>query len=168
MLTAVLVLGTLLAICGAAVAVQFAAWFRRINSSRTGSAEEVNPDRYIPMLRLLAGYEDEPLAGPPGAGNRARIRAWLRALANDYSVLAWELRLAMAQSNEDRPDLAKALLLSRVSFAIALCRLDFRLRLLSLGLGGIEEFRTETEGLTETIRQLRGQLYRVESAVWGA
>jgi hypothetical protein len=74
----------------------------------------------------------------------------------------------MVQSNEDRPDLAKALVLSRLSFAIALCRLDLRLRLLSVGIGGVQEFRTETEGLTETIRQLRGQLYRVESAVWGA
>ncbi|HEY4088601.1 MAG TPA: hypothetical protein VGM43_21880 [Bryobacteraceae bacterium] len=167
MLTAFLALGTLLAICGAAGAVQLAVWFGRVNADRSGSAEEVNPDRYIPMLRLLAGYEDEPLAGPTGAENRARIRAWLRAFANDYSLLAAELRLAMVQSNVDRPDLAKALMLNRLSFAIALCRLDLRLRLLSAGVGGVQEFRTETEGLTETIRQLRGQLYRVESAVWG-
>jgi hypothetical protein len=168
MLTAFLAFGTLLAIAGVAGAVQLAAWLRRVNANRTGSAEDVNPDRYIPMLRLLAGYEDEPLAGPMGAENRARIRAWLRAFANDYSALASELRLAMVQSSEDRPDLAKALVLNRVSFAIALCRLDLRLRLLSLGFGGVQEFRIETEGLTETIRQLRGQLYRVESAVWGA
>ncbi len=167
MLTAFLAFGTLLAICGAAGAIQLAAWFRRVNADRSGSVEEVNPDRYIPMLRLLAGYEDEPLAGPAGAENRARIRAWLRAFASDYGLLAAELRLAMAQSNEDRPDLAKALVLNRLSFSIALCRLDLRLRLLSVGVGGVQEFRTETEGLTQTIRQLRGQLYRVESAVWG-
>lgn len=167
MLTAFLAFGTLLAICGAVGAVQLAAWFRRVNAGRSGSAEEVNPDRYIPMLRLLAGYEDEPLAGQMGAENRARIRAWLQAFANDYSVLVAELRLAMVQSNEDRPDLAKALVLNRLSFSIALFRLDLRLRLLSVGIGGVQEFRTETEGLTQTIRQLRGQLYRVESAVWG-
>jgi hypothetical protein len=167
-LTAFLAAGTLLAICGIAGAFQLAAWVRRVNANQAGSAEGVNPDRYIPMLRLLAGYEDEPLAGPPGAPNRARLRAWLRALASDYGLLAGELRLAMVHSNEDRPDLAKALVLNRIAFAIALCRLDLRLRLLSMGLGGVQEFRTETEGLTRTIRQLRGQLYRVESAVWGA
>jgi hypothetical protein len=168
MLIAILAIGTLLAIGGIAGVVQLAGWFRRVNASRAGSAEDVNPDRYIPMLRLLAGYEDEPLAGPSGAGNRARIRAWLRAFANDYSLLLTELRLTMVRSDEDRPDLAKALLLNRVLFAVALCRLDLRLRLLSVGLGGVEAFRTETEGLTASIRQLRGQLYRVESAVWGA
>jgi hypothetical protein len=128
----------------------------------------VNPDRYIPMLRLLAGYEDEPLAGARGAENRARIRAWLRAFAHDYGSLMGELRLAMVHAGEDRPDLAKALLRNRTLFAMALCRLDVRLRLLSLGIGGVEAFRVETHGVTETIRQLRGQLYRVESAVWGA
>lgn len=168
MLTALLAAGILLAICGIAGTIRLAAWLHRVNANHAGSAEDVNPDRYIPMLRLLAGYKDEPLAGPSGAENRARIRAWLRAFANDYSLLAAELRLAMVQSNEDRPDLAKALVLNRISFAIALCRLDLRLRLLSAGLGGVPEFRTEAEGLTETIRQLRGQLYRVESAVWGA
>jgi len=167
MLIAFLALGTLLATCGAAGAIQLAAWVRRVKANHSGLAEDVNPDRYIPMLRLLAGYEDEPLAGPMGAENRARIRAWLNAFANDYGLLLAELRLAMVQSNEDRPDLAKALVLNRLSFAIALCRLDLRLRLLSVGLGGVEEFRTETEGLTQTLRQLRGQLYRVESAVWG-
>jgi hypothetical protein len=168
MVIAFVATGMLLAICGIAGAVRLAVWLRRVNANRAGSAEDVNPDRYIPMLRLLAGYEDEPLAGPLGAENRARIRAWLRAFANDYSVLVAELRLAMVQANEDRPEIAKALLLNRVSFAIALCRLDLRLRLLSVGLGGVQEFRTETKDLTETIRQLRGQLYRVESAVWGA
>ena len=165
MLIAILAIGTLLAMCGIAGVVQLAAWFRLVNASRAGSAEDVNPDRYIPMLRLLAGYDDEPLAGPSGAGNRARIRAWLRAFANDYGLLLTELRLTMVRSDEDRPDLAKALLLNRILFAVALCRLDLRLRLLSLGLGGVEAFRTETEGLTASIRQLRGQLYRVESAV---
>ena len=168
MVTAFLAAGILLAICGIVGAIQLAAWLRRVNANHTGSAEGVNPDRYIPLLRLLAGYEDELLAGPLGAGNRARIRAWLQAFANDYSRLARELRLVMVQSSEDRPDIAKALVLNRISFAIALCRLDFRLRLLSIGLGGVQEFRAETEGLTETIRELRGQLYRVESAVWGA
>ena len=167
MLTVFLALGTLLAIGGVAAAVHLSAWLRRVTASQPGSGEDVNPDRYLPMLRLLAGYEDEPLAGPMGAGNRARIRAWLRAFANDYSILTAELRLAMVQSTEDRPDLAKALILNRISFAMALCRLDLRLRLLSMGVGGVQEFRTETEGLTQTIRQLRGQLYRVESAVWG-
>jgi hypothetical protein len=161
-------IGMLLALCGIAGAVRLGIWLRRVNARPAGSAPDVNPDRYTPMLRLLAGYEDEPLAGPLGSGNRARIRAWLRAFANDYSLLVAELRVAVVQSEEDRPDLAKALVLNQITFAIALCRLDLRLHLLSLGLGGVQEFRTETEDLTDTIRQLRGQLYRVESAVWGA
>ena len=76
MLIAFLALGTLLATCGAAGAIQLAVWLRRVKANHSGLAEDVNPDRYIPMLRLLAGYEDEPLAGPMGAENRARIRAW--------------------------------------------------------------------------------------------
>ncbi|HVW07165.1 MAG TPA: hypothetical protein VHC90_01205 [Bryobacteraceae bacterium] len=168
MLTVWVAAGMFLAICGLAGVVQLVAWIRRVDANCPGTAEDVDPDRYVPMLRLLAGYEDEPLAGPMGAKNRAKIRAWIRALAHDYSLLLKDLRLTMVQSGEDRPDLAKALVINRALFAIALCRLDLRLRLLSLGVGGVEAFRTETEGLTQTIRQLRGQLYRVESAVWGA
>ncbi|HVY92892.1 MAG TPA: hypothetical protein VHA14_09095 [Bryobacteraceae bacterium] len=168
MLTIWVAAGMFLAICGLAGLVQLVAWIRRVDANRPGSAEDVDPDRYNPMLRLLAGYEDEPLAGTMGAENRARIRAWIMALAHDYSLLLKELRLVMVQSGEDRPDLAKALLSNRLLFAVALFRLDLRLRLLALGIGGIEAFRTETEELTRTVRQLRGQLYRVESAVWGA
>jgi hypothetical protein len=167
MLTLWLAISIPLVIVGAAGAVQLLSWLRRVDANRTSSAAEINPDRYIPMLRLLAGYEDEPLAGPHGAENRARIRAWLRALGRDYGCLLAELRLAMVESSEDRPDLAKAVLSNRLLFAVSLCRLDLRLRLLSLGIGGVEAFRTETEGLTQTIRVLRGQLFRVESAVWG-
>jgi hypothetical protein len=54
-------------------------------------------------------------------------------------------------------------------FAIALCRIDFSLRLYSMGLGNAETLRAKTAGLVDAVNVLQGQFsFLAESAVWGA
>ena len=68
----------------------------------------------------------------------------------------------------NRPDLAKALVRNRVLFAVVLCRINFRLRLYTLGIGRIEVLKPDVLGLVDALNVLRSQATLLaESAVWG-
>jgi hypothetical protein len=65
----------------------------------------VDAGRYGPMLRLLSAEDEEMIADPA----LRRKMPNLRALSEDYSALLAGVRLMMAESDLDRPDLARAL-----------------------------------------------------------
>ena len=159
-----------LIIAGAA-AVQFWVHIRTLDAHKQSGAPVVDPDRYRPMLRLLS-LEDTELADPAlrrkfRTQRRDLFREYLRSLTNDYGKFLAEVRLTMTQSGIDRPDLAKALVRNRVLFAVALCRIDFRLWLYALGIGTAEGLKLDALGLVYSFNVLRGQFSFVESAVWG-
>jgi len=162
----------LLTVAGTA-ALQFRAHMRILNAHKHSAASAVDPNRYRPMLRLLSLEETELIADPglrkKHRAQRCRIfRGYLRDLTEDYGKLLAGLRLIMTQSGSDRPDLARALARNKVIFTVALCRIDFRVRLYALGIGKAESVKLDVLGLVDALNILRGQLSFVESAVWGA
>ena len=141
-------------------------------SSRLSSA--LDPDRYKPMLRLLSDGDDQFVADRV-LRRKFRIqrcelfREYLGSLTQDYSALLAGVRLLMAQSDTDRPDLAKALVRNRVSFAIARCRIEVRLGLFALGVRNADVLKREVQGMARSLEVLQRQFsFLAESAVWGA
>jgi hypothetical protein len=169
-----LVAFALLLIVAATAAVQFWAHLRTLDAHKRSDGSVADADSYRPMLRLLSEDDGELPADPAlrstmQAERRVRVREYLRALTADYGSLLAGVRLVMAQSDVDRPDLAKALVRNRVSFAVALCRIDLRLRLQAVGIGRGEVLRLELLGLVDALDVLRRQFaFIAESAVWGA
>jgi hypothetical protein len=159
-------------IVAGAVAVQFWMHMRTLNAHKQPGSWVADPDRYRPMLRLLS-LEDTELLADPASRKKLRtqrrdlFREYLRSLTNDYGKFLAEVRLIMTQSGIDRPDLAKALVRNQVLFAVALCRIDFHLRLYALGIGDAESVKLDVLGLVYAFNVLRGQFSFVESAVWG-
>jgi hypothetical protein len=139
-----LILVAVLAIILISTALRFCAHMRTLSAGKGRQVVEISSNQYRPMLRLLAD-EDFDVA-PRDAAVRRMLRAqrrqlfreYLRYLSKDYGQLLAGIRLAMVQSEIDRPDLAKALLKNRVLFSAALCRIDVRLGLHALGIGGID------------------------------
>ena len=126
------------------MAARFWTHMRTLNADRKRSgAPDVDPDRYRPMSRLLS-LEDTELISDPALRRKLRIqrrdifRGYLLSLTRDYGKLLGEVRLIMAQSGIDRPDLAKALIRNQVLFSLARCRIEFRLGLYALGIGKAE------------------------------
>jgi hypothetical protein len=112
--------------------------------------------RYHPMLRLLAEDDFAFVASNPVLYRRLRaerrllFRGYLRCLTRDYGRLLEGIRLVMVQSQVDRPDLARALARNRVLFAVALCRIEFRLALHWAGVG-----KVDISGVVEAFDRLR-------------
>lgn len=168
-----IVFAFLVVLAGTAV-VQFWAHMRTLGAGEESAAPFVDTDRYRPMLRLLAD-KDTALTTNPAMRRKLRaqrcdtFREYLRYLTGDYGKLLAGVRLVMSQSSVDRPDLAKALLKNQVLFAVALCRVDLRLRLYTLGIGRTEALNLDVRGLVDALDVLRGQFsFLAESAVWGA
>jgi hypothetical protein len=162
-----------LLIVAGALAAQFWAHMRTLSAHKGCEASAVDPDRYRPMLRLLS-VADSELIADPALRRKLRtqrcdlFRDYLRHLTDDYGKVLAEVRSIMVQSGTDRPDLAKALVRNRVLFAVALCRIEFRLQLYAVGIGKAEGVKLDALGLMEALYILRGQFSFVESAVWGA
>jgi len=144
-----------------------------LSLSVSSTYSSIDADRYRPMLRLLSD-EDHDFVSDPALCKKLRIRRcdlfreFLGSLTEDYRVLLSGVRLLMAESGNDRPDLAKALVRNRVSFAVARCRIEVRLRLYALGIGQTDVLRLEIQGLASALDVLRRQFsFLAESAVWG-
>jgi hypothetical protein len=117
---------------------------------RTLRAAEMRPlprniaDRYRPMLRLLSEDDLRLVAGNAAslkmlrAERRKIFRGYLACLTKDYASLLAVVRMVMVQSNMDRPDLARALAKNRALFALAVCKVEFRLALHWAGIGNVE------------------------------
>jgi len=110
--------------------------------------EELSIQRYRPMMRLLDARDLEFLRSQPGytpglgrnlRAQRCRIfRAYLRCLSSDFARVCAALKVLMVQSRRDRPDLADALIRSRVQFACGLLSLHCQVVLYRLGVGTVD------------------------------
>lgn len=100
--------------------------------------------KYQPMLRLLSEKDFAIVAGSPElmkrlrAERRAIFRGYLHCLIKDYAQLLAGLRRVMVESSVDRPELARALAKNRVLFAVAICKVEYRLALHAAGVGTVD------------------------------
>lgn len=152
----VIVLVLIVALC---MGLQFLMKMRALGSARSCRAVALTADRYRPMIRLLADDDldfvstDHKLRRTLRDRRRMLFRAYLRCLTRDYSHLLAGVRKAMVDSGVDRPDLARELARNRVLFAIAICKVEYRLALHAAGVGHVE-----IGGLIEALETLRGQV----------
>ncbi len=146
------------------IGLQFVLKLRMLGADRTGRVAQMSPDRYRPMLRLLSDEDldfvrtNSRLRRSVRAARRALFRDYLRCLTRDYSCLLADVRHAMVQSGVDRPDLARALAKNRVLFAIAVCKLEYRLALHAAGIGHVE-----IAGIVEALELLSRQVSTLSS-----
>src|ERR1019366_8268957 len=125
--------GVLFLIAFGAIGLQFFLKMRSLRSAETSSAASLTADRYRPMLRLLSDDDLAFVAPDPKlqrvlrAKRRELFRGYLRCLTRDYAHLLAGVREVIVQSGTDRPDLAQALAKNLVLFAIAVCKVEFRL-----------------------------------------
>ena len=109
---------------------------------------ELSADRYRPMLRLLQETDFQFLrlqkGSTPEMSGRLRrqrvqaFRGYLRLLEADFDRVSAALRLIMANSEYDRPELASLLLQRRLKFAVTLTAIHCRLVLFRLGPSGVD------------------------------
>jgi hypothetical protein len=153
--------GSLLLLVLAAAGLVF--WFNmnalRATRNKTYNSLSLTADRYRPMLRLLSQDDlafipaDSKLQTAFRAKRRQLFRGYLRCLARDYAVLLAGVRAAMLHAGVDRPDLAQALAKNRILFAVAMCKVEFRLALHTAGIGTVD-----ISGLVEALETLRSQV----------
>ncbi|HEX4134196.1 MAG TPA: hypothetical protein VHY84_06200 [Bryobacteraceae bacterium] len=154
-----LFIGALFLIVVCFAALRLLLKMRALRSAETTSRTSVAANRYRPMLRLLSNDDFAFLASNSKllvdlrAKRRALFRAYLGCLTRDYAHLLASVRQAMVHSGVDRPDLARALARNRVLFAIAICKVEFRLMMHATGMGSVE-----ISGLVEALETLRGQV----------
>ena len=125
--------------------------------------DEISPERYRPMMRLLDESDFQYLRSQPGITarrvaqlriQRCRLfREYLRSLNADFKRICRALRKSMAESGQDRDDFARLLLRREAEFAWAMLRVQFRLILFSWGVGHVE-----VAGLVKLLESLRMQL----------
>jgi hypothetical protein len=106
--------------------------------------EELSIERYKPMLRLLDSSDLEFLRSQPGYTPRmeAKLRAqrcqifrgYLRCLNTDFRRVCMALKLIMAQSEQDRPDLASVLVHHQIMFTSGMIAIQARLCLYRWGI----------------------------------
>src|SRR2546430_15074889 len=109
---------------------------------------ELSLERYRPMMRLLDSEDLEFLKSQPGftprmaskvRAQRAQIfRGYLRCLCSDFSRICAAVKVLMAQSRHDRPDLAGTLIQHRTLFAMELVAVHLRLYLYRVGVGSVD------------------------------
>jgi len=110
--------------------------------------DELSVDRYRPMLRLLDREDFEFLRSQPGITSRqvARLRSqrcrifrgYLRSLSADFGHVCMSLKLLIAESQQDRADLARLLLKRQVQFACSMIQVHLRLILFTWGLSQVD------------------------------
>lgn len=126
------------------VALHFLLHLRRLNAFSHGVFPAPPPGRYTPMLRLLSEDDaqlvasNKPLARKFRQQRIAIFREYLQCLTRDYARLLGGVRMAMVRSHVDRPDLAAVLARNQVLFALAVCRIEYRLWLHSAGIGKVD------------------------------
>lgn len=125
--------------------------------------------RYRPMERLLSEADDNMVAGNSAlrrkfrAERRKLFRRYLKCLTRDYGCLLNGIRLTMVQSGIDRPDLLRAVARNRIYFALAICRIEYRLALHAAGLGTVD-----ISGVVTAFETLREQMAAFAAVPAGA
>jgi hypothetical protein len=141
------------------IGLQFLLKMRSLRSQPGETSPLVGADRYRPMLRLLSDDDlafvsaDSKLFKTLRSRRRELFRGYLRCLTRDYARLLAGVREAMVHSGVDRPDLARALAKNRALFAIAICKVEFRLALHATGVVSVD-----ISGLVNAFETLRGQV----------
>ena len=158
----------LILIAGGSAAFLFLARVRLLDARTRSNGRLPDVDRYRPMLRLLSEGDLEFAKSTPALRRKVRarrrelFRGYLRCLTKDYARLLAGVRRMMVESGVDRPDLAKALARNRLTFALALCRIEINLQLHAIGVG-----KVDVSGLVEALGALRGAV-NVMTPVTGA
>lgn len=109
---------------------------------------DLSPDRYRPMLRLLAEEDFQFLRVQSGfvPEMEARLRAqraqifasYLDCLDKDFQKVCLALKVLLLQSRYDRPDLASLLVRNQILFLINLQIIRVRLFLYRRGLSSVD------------------------------
>lgn len=109
-----------------------------------GWIDELSPDRYRPMMRLLDSGDLEFMRTQAGYTRRmeARLRAqrcqifrgYLRCLNMDFKRVCMALKLVLVQSAQDRPDLSAVLVHHQIMFTSGLVSVYFRIFLYRWGI----------------------------------
>jgi hypothetical protein len=123
---------------------------RKLNSAdrslpvTAGWIDELSPDRYLPMMRVLDPGEIEFLRSQAGytRGMESKLRAqrcqifrgYLRCLQMDFRRVCMALKLVLVQSEQDRPELSAVLVHHQIMFASGLISVYFRLFLYRWGI----------------------------------
>ena len=152
-------------------------WFlRRMGAAQTRLPvtaywiEELTIDRYRPMVRLLDLEDSQFLQSQPGytpeMANRLRARrsqmflGYLRCLDADFQRVSMAIRILMAQSGRDRPDLARLLVQQRILFAWGMASAHLRLLLYRWGYCAVD-----ATNLVQTFDSMRRELRLLLPAV---
>ena len=106
--------------------------------------DELSIERYRPMLRLLDSSDLEFLRSQPGYSPRMEsnlraqrcqiFRGYLRCLNMDFRRVCMALKLVMAQSRQDRPDLASVLVHHQIMFTSGMLAVQARLFMYRWGI----------------------------------
>ena len=104
---------------------------------------ELSIERYRPMLRLLDGKDVEFLRLQPGftpsmetqlRRQRCQIfQGYLRSLSIDFRRVCAAIKMVMVYSNNDRPDLASALIHNQLIFGLGFLQVELALQLFRWG-----------------------------------
>jgi hypothetical protein len=125
--------------------------------------EELSPERYRPMMRLLDLEDLEFLRSQPGftprLARRLRrqrcqiFRGYLHLLNQDFQRISMALKLILAYSPHDRPELASALVRQQAQFALGMITVRARLFLYRWELSNVDVM-----GLIRTFDSMRLEL----------
>jgi hypothetical protein len=109
-----------------------------------GWIDELSPDRYRPMMRLLDSGDLEFMRTQAGYTRKmeARLRAqrcqifrgYLHCLNMDFKRVCMALKLVLVQSAQDRPDLSAVLVHHQIMFTSGLLSVYFRIFLYRWGI----------------------------------
>jgi hypothetical protein len=155
----ILLVGSLLLIAFGAFAWEFLSRMRFLRASESNDIPNISPDRYRPMLRLLSDDDlafvstNPQLSKTLRSRRRELFRGYLNCLTRDYARLLGGVRQIMVQADMDRPDLARELAKNRALFAIAICRVEYRLALHAAGIGTVD-----VSALVGAMEALSGQV----------
>jgi hypothetical protein len=124
---------------------------------------DLNTEQYRPMMRLLDSADIEFLRSQPGytremetklRQQRCQVfRGYLRCLNSDFQRVCMALKLVMAQSEQDRPDLAGVLMHQQLLFATGMISLQCRLVLYRYGVCHVD-----ASGMVRAFDQMRAEL----------
>jgi hypothetical protein len=109
---------------------------------------DLSTERYKPMMRLLDSADIEFLRSQPGYTRsmettlrmqRCQVfRGYLRCLNSDFQRICMALKIVMAQSENDRPDLASVLMHQQLLFASGMLGIHCRLALYRWGICNVD------------------------------